>query len=135
MPSEWQKFHRTQRGRVVYDRKIHLWTEKDVSRITRRFVDDNVGWVQEKILPLFYYLTEYMLDAILAALGITPALSKTILDFLIRMADKLISWLVYYWGSGYSNQLAWECFYRLVEPYMTDDDLLALGGYLKDHYA
>jgi hypothetical protein len=33
--------HRTNKGRVVYDRKPHLWTDKDVERIVKAVVEDN----------------------------------------------------------------------------------------------
>lgn len=35
MSTIWQ--HKTNRGRVIYDRKPHLWTDRDVERICKAF--------------------------------------------------------------------------------------------------
>jgi len=125
---------RTVRGRVVYDRKLHPFNKASITRITRHFVEDNKGWVETELLPFFYEISNLLLEGILAALALPPALARSILDFLVEQANKVMMFLFGLGEEQMLRSLAWRNFQWLCEPYMSNDQLAALGRYLKDNY-
>jgi len=87
----------TRRGRVIYDRKPHPWTEKDVIRVTSRYF----GLAKPTNSPLWIELLEritiWMMDKILS-LWVSDAKADILADqlyyifrnALARILDKMI---------------------------------------------
>lgn len=105
--------HRTNEGRVVYDRKPHLWTEKDIERIVKSFqenqteevlfmsdiadrviwwlgrrlgVDEVVAWATARIAALFLMIQ-----------GNTPEFAQ---PRITTEEQELIDWVSEQAGSG-----------------------------------
>lgn len=59
MDTIWQ--HKTNHGRVIYDRKPHAWTDRDVERIVKSFAKDNesdVPMMSEIADRVLYWIAE-----------------------------------------------------------------------------
>lgn len=59
MSTIWQ--HKTNHGRVIYDRKPHAWTDRDVERIVKSFAKDNqsdVPMMSEIADRVIYWIAE-----------------------------------------------------------------------------
>jgi len=133
MPLISQTFKRTARGRVVYERKLHTFTQKDVERITKKFVEDNQGWVEEILLPFFYSITLWMLERILALVALA-SVARPLLDFLVRCGNLVLEFLGFQLTEREMNGIAYNLFVTLVQPHMSPEQLLALGQGLEAQY-
>lgn len=131
MLSTSRKWARTSRGRVVYDRKLHPFSDRDVERITQRFVDDNQGFMEDVVLPFMVRITRWMLERILALVG-AEAAAGVILEWMLEITNKVMSWL-FSWWPGKANQAAFRVFQWGVEPFMTPEQLVGLRRYLRQY--
>lgn len=87
--------HTTYKGRVVYDRNIHYFTQKDLQRILRKLKEqeptesETPGWF-DWIRGLLEDLFDYCLGLITEALSIDDAPIEDIRLFLVRLCDKIL---------------------------------------------
>jgi len=101
--------HRTDKGKVVYERPKHSFTQRDVDRITRAVLEEKIGaaspiasdpetvdrWIQ-LIIFVLDDASERMLDVILSPLGlasysddVVDAIKKAIQDVIDGIAEYL----------------------------------------------
>lgn len=79
---------RTRKGRVVYDRKKHMWTAGDLERISKSFMEKNASEIPlrdySRLISVVDAMSEYMLEGLLTPVG------------LARYGDEALEWMKYF---------------------------------------
>jgi hypothetical protein len=89
---------RTVSGRVVYNRKFHGFTMRDVERIQRAITTEVMnsqglpGWF-EFLKDIIERVWEYFFDLILGALGVESRYTDVIRQMIVGMCDRLLELL------------------------------------------
>lgn len=86
--------HRTYRGRVVYDRRLHHFSLRDIERILASISEDKKNEGPRSILDwvskFFEMVDKFLLSRILALVG-AEKFADALYDFLFRLFKYLLS--------------------------------------------
>lgn len=77
-------------SKIVYKRKKHLWSEKDIERISKAIEKEkkeDFGWFE----TIINFLADHMLAKILAVLGFDDELAKVVWRTIMSLWMKLMS--------------------------------------------
>ena len=105
---------RTNRGRVVYDRKPHYWTVADLNRIVKSIISDMVA---EDIFSQFIgNASIFMLEQVLGKVGLAR-FAKIAYTYLLGM----IGWLMDRLGLDLGLEFGRRIFAKLTEYYSAEE--------------
>lgn len=96
----WNK--KTNRGRVVYDRKPHTWTIKDYNRVADAILVDMAG--TSALQRFLEDASIWMLQRILSLIGIED-FAKIIYTYLLNLVSFLVSQLGFDFGKEMAKRL------------------------------
>lgn len=116
----------------MYDRALHSFKDTDVIRISKRFTDDNLGWI-DAVLNVMVQISYYMLQQILALVG-ADALTGTILNWLIQMGNMILEYMGFKLTEAERNNAAYQVA-NMAIMYMSPEQAYAFGKSLTAQYA
>ena len=108
MPFVSQPFRRTVKGRVVYDRPIHLYTEADVARI-QKAVLARAAPVWDVVLDVCVSISVRLMEAILALVGL-QAFASLAVRWLVQMGNWILEQIERVMGRVEREGAAWQIF-------------------------
>lgn len=120
MPSQLQpsRPHQTIRGRVVYDRKLHEFSEADLARISGAIIERTPD------PGLLYMIIEkinlYMLDKILGVFGLNDY-KEVVLRFLLELVGQILAKIRSIFGQPVAELVSHQIYVDLVQ-YLPESD-------------
>lgn len=121
MPSQLQpsRPHQTVRGRVVYNRKLHEFSEEDLARISGKLIERTPD------PGLLYRIIEkinlYMLDKILGVFGLNDY-KEVVLRFLLELVGQILAKIRSIFGKEVAELVSHQVYVDLVQ-YLPASDL------------
>lgn len=121
MPSQSHPYkpHKTVRGRVVYDRRIHFFEISDIERISGAVIKQTDGDP-----GLLYQILEkinlFMLGKILSIFGLQE-FKDVALQFLLNLVGQILAWLRATAGDLFTQEISHSMYMDLVQ-YLPERD-------------
>lgn len=132
MPSTLPKYHRTQKGKIVYDRPFHAWSEDDLQRVAEKLMNQPER-DEPAILGIFYRITQTLLAEILKLVRL-EVYAPAILRWLVDRANELLELVGFHITLERQQTEAQEILVRFT-PYCEPDWLVNYAKYLKNTYS
>lgn len=99
-----QQYRVTTKGRIVYDRPVHHFSQNDVKRIVRGYFT-YVPVFENVVLQACYAITEYMLRIILDLFG-AGMFTTLVLNWLVSIANWVLGEIGAYMGEATQRRVA-----------------------------